>query len=529
MKQYANVTLFILIFLFYSMGAFAQGDTPIDKDFGDLPDSYSTTGNNAPAHILVDEYRQLYLGDSITAEQDGQPSADAEGDTADDGVMASYIVLPPNDPPFLHLDITRNWLEGIDWRESPSIDIAVWIDWDHDGSFTQNEFHIWDRHLQAMELSSGHYAVGDLAVRVRLFVDEDFPGGTLDWTDFEGTVTNGEVEDYIINGDVQVSSAPLTPTQPITTKTIIPDSLPEDYRLVGIDFGDLHTSYDTRYYAETMTRSENLTFHTVSDEGQLRLGDSITTEDEAQSNESASRDTDDGVFSSGSLHIHHFDPFYGSISPYFLYLYSQLYIETYGAVRYMYAEVSGEMPPNGATLGVWIDWNHDHSFSEEEFSAFNALEGANFIFPVAPDDYENGALGMRFRLFDNRYIPGGTIDWQDSHGCAINGEIEDYVLAQPTGMVRRKNEVNHLTTTIDSALINGCTINGEIEDYLVDPTAISIRLRQHNADHTIQITLILTGMVLLLCVEVIRCHQEGRCLGGWRRWRLGCGRLDEVC
>ncbi len=42
-------------------------------DFGDLPDSYSTRLPNGARHVLADT-PNLYLGDGVSAEPDGQPS-----------------------------------------------------------------------------------------------------------------------------------------------------------------------------------------------------------------------------------------------------------------------------------------------------------------------------------------------------------------------------------------------------------------------------------------------------------------------
>lgn len=425
--------------------AFAQEATPIPTntptitrsiDFGDLPNSYTIVGEDAPAHIILDDEDRWYLGDDITAEQDGQPSPDGSADTADDGVTTpTYsLVRRPDGFRFLHLNITsgvtRFYNSGYEYT---ILRVGVWVDWDRNGRFTASEFHKFRlRSYPNSEviLVPNGYEEGNLAVRVRLFVNDNFPGETLDWTDFEGTVFNGEVEDYVLNGRFQPNPEPLTPTQTMTTEITIPDSIPNNYNLTGVDFGDLSNywgdllSYESRYDATTMTWNENVAFHTVSDDGQLRLGDTVTIEDEAQHDRYALGDSDDGVIFSNRFYVN-FEP-----------------NEFHKATPFVSAMVAGEMPPNGATLGVWTDWDHSGTFGESEFFALNAVEGINIVWFEAPS-VQYDLLSIRFRLFDNRYIPGGTIDWQDFGGAAINGEIEDYVIYPVPTAVNLSNTNTH--------------------------------------------------------------------------------------
>lgn len=108
------------------------GVASIDRDYGDLPDSYGTTNSANGARHVIDS---LKLGNTVDSELEGAPGADADGDGADeDGVVRT---------------------PGINWNSSGggSVDVTVngcgaacylngWIDWNKDGDFSDAGEHI---------------------------------------------------------------------------------------------------------------------------------------------------------------------------------------------------------------------------------------------------------------------------------------------------------------------------------------------------------------------------------------------------
>jgi len=183
-------------------------DPPPDpfSDWGDLPDSYSTTsGAGGPLHyITVDGPR---IGSDIQAETNGQPTNDATGDGAEeDGVSAN---------------VTSDWTEGssqsfeVEVSNAPGgAVLGVWIDWNGDNVFTADEFITMsvvngtNTLTVTVALGSGFdWSTDDLYTRFRIFSSgAAAPGGSLDAADFGGTATDGEVEDHVF----EAGSLPVT-------------------------------------------------------------------------------------------------------------------------------------------------------------------------------------------------------------------------------------------------------------------------------------------------------------------------------
>lgn len=99
-------------------------------DFGDLPDTYGTTLNNDGArHSLPSVLApSIYIGSTVTSENEGRPSADAHLDGADDGV-----------------DFNNSSLQGATLEAGSNFTLNInvvgngylnaWIDWNGDGDF----------------------------------------------------------------------------------------------------------------------------------------------------------------------------------------------------------------------------------------------------------------------------------------------------------------------------------------------------------------------------------------------------------
>lgn len=497
-------------------------------DYGDLPESYGT-GDDVPSHIVLEGYTQGTLGESITVEESGVPSAAADSDTDDSIEIQGDTALFYNGETgqtSLNLFVAVDAPTAIGYYDLYDLStLGVWVDWDHNGSFSQDEFHphnppsghIFAERTVSIVAPDNYQPNEKLAVRLRLFVGE-FPGGSFDWTDYKGQVTNGEVEDYILNGipfdlttlpvstpaprptlppiiaepftvsgrvwhdlDASRDNAPTPNDEPfagvilnlMTAADDVPDdenllqqtitdlngayrfqNLPVGEYVVGIDLDSLPEdkqetfawSYETDGVLDllqtvTITEADlgqndvnfsyvagdfgdlphhsfstvgtNAPFHAiVSDGSQIMLGNGITIEADGQPDLLAYGDIDEGV------------------------PYPRILIRP-NQTAIFEVFVSGAVPSDGAVLGTWFDWNHNIQFEEDEFMPFRVLEGKNLLPITPPEDYEVDALGGRFRLFSPDYLPGGTLDWTDYEGAAINGEVEDYVYVEATAITTR--------------------------------------------------------------------------------------------
>ena len=165
------------------------GDPVPFADWGDLPDTYSTTSaNNGPSHNLT--VAGPYLGADIQFEGDGQPTTDATGDSSEeDGVLR---------------DMSDLWQPGaavdLDTNISGSTGhLVAWFDWNDDDSFDEmKDFGSLTTGAQTLNVNiPASYGIGTTVhVRFRIFDPAGIPGGSLDFKDFQGTATGGEVEDY---------------------------------------------------------------------------------------------------------------------------------------------------------------------------------------------------------------------------------------------------------------------------------------------------------------------------------------------
>ena len=186
-------------------------------DFGDAIDdgsarSYPTLLSNDGARHTMGA---LYLGESVDHEDDGQPTAGADGDDQfgvddDDGVqIASSLV-------------TSNFFtatSGFVVTASQAGKLDAWIDFNQDGDWDD----FGEQIFQSVDVSAGpnplsftvpqRAAIGDTAARFRLSSD-----GGLNPT---GAAADGEVEDYMVTvidgdsasgiaGEVNVNGEPIT-------------------------------------------------------------------------------------------------------------------------------------------------------------------------------------------------------------------------------------------------------------------------------------------------------------------------------
>tara|TARA_R110002049_G_scaffold72490_7_gene187467 strand:- start:5183 stop:7387 length:2205 start_codon:yes stop_codon:yes gene_type:complete len=153
-------------------------------DFGDLPDSFATTlASDGPRHTIG----ATTLGASVTQESDSIPSATADTDADDDGVIQlSSLVASP----------TSATVGSFLVNSSSDAMLDAWIDFNGDGSFDHATEHI--NGMTSVDLTAGDNVLSveipagsspeQVAARFRV----SSSGGLMP----TGTAADGEVEDY---------------------------------------------------------------------------------------------------------------------------------------------------------------------------------------------------------------------------------------------------------------------------------------------------------------------------------------------
>jgi hypothetical protein len=164
-------------------------------DFGDLPQTYSTTVEGIPdgprAQQPVGGYT-IYLGTAPDTEANGQPTTAATGDGADE----DGVIIHPT-----HAENLDGWADGVG-----AIQVSVtgggwligWVDWNRDGDFYDTNEMVISRSVSAganqtftidtlTTLTDGYFYA-----RFRLFSAQP----ALPASASTGNFVNGEVEDY---------------------------------------------------------------------------------------------------------------------------------------------------------------------------------------------------------------------------------------------------------------------------------------------------------------------------------------------
>jgi hypothetical protein len=185
---------------------------PLYYDRGDLPSqtpgvtqNYPTyIADSGPSHLVGPD---LYLGQCVDAEADGQPNAAALGDDNPPAGAPSYGPCPSTDD---EDGVVRT--PNVSWQQGGgggSIDVTVaggpgclsgWIDWNGDGDLTTGGDNILDNVLLAPGTSTQTFTVpvnpgsGTFYARFRLYPTDNGACSTARTP--TGTVTGGEVEDY---------------------------------------------------------------------------------------------------------------------------------------------------------------------------------------------------------------------------------------------------------------------------------------------------------------------------------------------
>lgn len=168
-------------------------------DFGDLPESgnpsYTTTLSTGGAYHIQDAVDTLYMGVTVDTESDGSPSAQADGDGADEdglgfGILSDWTV--GSNGAILQIQIGGSVGSGY---------VVGWIDFNNDGDFTDTGETIISSNVVNgyayfnIDVPVGATLDSQIYSRFRLFESAP-PISTLA---FSGAYTKGEVEDYILD------------------------------------------------------------------------------------------------------------------------------------------------------------------------------------------------------------------------------------------------------------------------------------------------------------------------------------------
>jgi len=181
-------------------------------DYGDLPDSFGTTGDEAPRHIVSEN---LKLGSCIDSELDGIPDGMAGsmsgGDDEDPGLVTFGTCNGTTDEDgleFNHPLITGSssciTVDAMNMTGSDAI-LQVWIDWNGDNAFNLDEELMFENNIVPQGGVSGLdycfdvpadaiFNNGNAFVRARLS-----PEGGLSPDEQIGGVPFGEIEDYKVS------------------------------------------------------------------------------------------------------------------------------------------------------------------------------------------------------------------------------------------------------------------------------------------------------------------------------------------
>ncbi|MCE9616276.1 MAG: hypothetical protein K8T26_18540 [Lentisphaerae bacterium] len=154
-------------------------------DLGDAPEtpptrSYPTTlANDGGSHVIVED---LYLGEQIDGEADGQPTDGADGDGADeDGVVWLTPLTAGRDAAMAVVASTAGYLHA-------------WIDYDGDGTWQQAADHVWSGALLKAGTNELFFVVPTAVHAGATYARFRF--SSQDTLSPHGPAPDGEVEDY---------------------------------------------------------------------------------------------------------------------------------------------------------------------------------------------------------------------------------------------------------------------------------------------------------------------------------------------
>lgn len=347
---------------------FGFGALPVVEDWGDAPDSYSTTsGAGGPRHAVVANFS---LGAAVDSESTGVPSPGADGDdSAGSPDDEDGVTFPGGMPMAAACEVTSITVELTNGASLANPQLDAWIDFNRDGSFNDPVEHLFGGTATALSTGSNVLPItvpcsaiaGSSYARFRLSNGEQLgPTG--------GPASAGEVEDYPY--------------------------------LLKADFGDAPDSYGTTFAANGPRHGVLPGF---------RLGGAEDAEGNGQPNAAANGDDvgapgddEDGItFGAG-----------GAMAT---------ACSTGNPLAVVLDNTAGQA---NALLDAWIDWNDDGDFDHPAEHLFGGTSTAlasgsnNLTYDVPCTAIPQAVSYARFRLSST----GGL----SPLGASANGEIEDY-------------------------------------------------------------------------------------------------------
>jgi PKD repeat protein len=347
----------------YNSNLIVVMDCNEELDFGDAPDpSYPTLLASDGARHLIDP--DVFLGNSIDSESDGQPTANGTGDDSDGNDDDDGIVF--NGP------LVRGVYTTFDATVSRDGNLGVWVDFNGNGSFADAGESMFnsDTTVQA-GVNTWGIDVPAKAILGNTFARFRF--STRYGQSYDGLVADGEVEDY----QVEIS---------------------EESNQDNLDFGDApDPSFPTLL-------SSNGARHKIKMNGPWlgNQNDSPDAEPDGQPSTNADGDDKDG---NDDEHGFNYAPTQPMIPD-----------TTYGVTLQYTAS-------DTAYVNMWVDFNSNDSWADAgEQTLTDAIVYAPYTvfstFINIPSSAIPGLTNVRFRISSQRglsYI-----------GLADDGEVEDY-------------------------------------------------------------------------------------------------------
>jgi len=353
-------------------------------DYGDLADTGAGTGagnyqtqdaNGGASHKISTNAAgmvTLKIGASIDAEGDGQQSADASGDGADeDGFNPA---LPAN---MLVADRTTTITIPVMNMTGGDAKLTIYIDFDNDGDltdagemFSTTVANNATSATLSIAVPANSVLNTDLGTRIRLTTDLAMSPN--------GPAPDGEVEDYLV-------------------------------QVMGFDYGDLaDTGAGTSTGNYNTAAADNGPSHKIVPG--LKLGSSVDAEGDAlpgaTANGDDANDSDPGAGTDDENGV----------------TFPMLVTGTPVNVDFTLMNMTG----GDAKLTLFIDWNKDGDFLDagEMYSTTVANNAATASIPLTPpmDAVLNMDLGVRVRLSTDANASMSPV------GPAPDGEVEDYVV-----------------------------------------------------------------------------------------------------
>jgi hypothetical protein len=363
--------------------------TLADLDWGDAPDSYGTTSSNNGAASVIGN---LFMGNTVDSEVDGQPTAGANGDDANPPAG-------PDDEDGANVSTFRQGrIATFTGTISATGHMAAWVDFNNDGVFDEfQEVVHFPRTGPLAPLSAGTHTAtryipsflpaGNAYVRFRVAAGTS--NSLLAPPPVGFFPAPGEVEDYV----VQV--------------------------LPGVDWGDAPDTYGT-------TLAANGPRHGLG--GRLFMGSGdVDSEDDGQPSPLA--DADDQIGTATSA----LDDDDGV---------------TFVALgRGGRARVTVNVATTGGRLDAFFDFNRDGDFADAGEKVFDnrqlsTTSTTNFLEFQMPQSAQTGITFARFRISS----AGGL----GPAGPAADGEVEDYRVAITEGLDFGDLPSNYPSTLFDN-------------------------------------------------------------------------------